>query len=1152
MLHAQVILDLIRRVRTRWRTLILLRGLVRGALAASAVLASALAASALAGRSPLVLALLGVGAVAMAAGAVIWGLWPARDHPSNARVARFIEEADPTLADRLVSAVDVLDSGRETDVPLLAGPMLADASRRAAVVEPSTIVPGAAVRRVVFQTALALLLVVAVAFIGRDTARRSRDAIAFTLFPSRTALNVSPGDVRIRAGAPLTIEARLMGTEAPVPVQLDRSQADDAPEEGWTTTDMASASSGSYMIELDSVSESFSYRVIAGALTSDVYTVTVARPPRVTGVDVEYSYSNELGIDPHVEPDSGDIYAPAGTKVRLHVHTDGDGVAGELTLDDGSTVELEPAGSTLVAGLTVTGDGSYRIALVDRGGLTNPGDTEYFIRILEDRPPEVRVLRPARDRDVTRLEEVEIDAEAADDFGLDRFELVYAIGGGPEQVVPFELTRGVTSVSGNRTLYLEDLDIEPGDFVSYYVRARDRARGRRSTESRSDIFFLQVKPFEQRFRLAQSQAMGGGATDQFLDDLVAAQKEIIVATWQLERRAQASGGERSKADVQAVARAEAELKTRVEQSASSMRTATMRDPRRRPQLGLPPRPAPPVQTSTGEDSMTSAALAMGQAVDALDRLNTGDAVNPEMEALTHLLQAQAEIAERQVVRQQAGSGSGSNRSGEDLSGLFDRELQHLQETNYETPSTSEQRDEQTDDVLDRVRQLARRQDELLRRQQELERAQLTEEEFRRVLERLSREQSQLRQQAEELARQMAGQQQSQSEQRQNGSGGGPSGRPGARQAGGSQMRAASEDMRNAATEMSRQDSGQARQRGMRALERLRDLERQLQSSTPDGRRRALGQLQFEARQLAEAERRVGAEVGRLDGSDPDAGQDAMRRLAGEQERLTERFGRLAEALETQGASGASGQDRESARLQEAAAAAAQSLDQQGIGGQMQELANALRDASAGPPAPDNQLPEASQDAGAMPDSRGLRRASDEVGRALENVADTLAAAREGDDYARRLADQLARARQLREGLDRLGRQLDEQSANADAAALARDYERQLRETGQLADELNREHPGWLPHGGVGFTIEGSGMVLSAPGTEAFKQDFAAWENLRRQATQALVQVEAALSGRLNARASQDRLASEIDDPAPAGYQQQVDKYFKALAGRGRR
>ena len=73
------------------------------------------------------------------------------------------------------------------------------------------------------------------------------------------------------------------------------------------------------------------------------------------------------------------------------------------------------------------------------------------------------------------------------------------------------------------------------------------------------------------------------------------------------------------------------------------------------------------------------------------------------------------------------------------------------------------------------------------------------------------------------------------------------------------------------------------------------------------------------------------------------------------------------------------------------------------------------------------------------------------------------------------------------------------------------------------------------------------MTLSAPGTEAFKQDFAKWEQLRQQATLLLGQAESSLSQRLQVQLARDRLAAGAGDRAPAAYQQQVDQYFKALA-----
>ena len=658
---------------------------------------------------------------------IVRALWPVRQLPSDKQVARFIEEREPSLDDRLVSAVDVASLNGSAGAPALSAMMLADANRRAAAVEPSAIITGEVLRRAGFQAAGALLVLAVVAFLGRGTARQSVDALRLALFPSRVTLEVKPGNARLQVGTPLTIEARLVGNQAPVAAQLQRA-ANEGNVDGWIAVDMPQDESGVFRASLDSVAESFKYRVVAGGFTSPSFDITVARPPRITRIDLEYKYPDGLGLQPRKEEDSGDIYAPAGTNVRLLVHTDRAVASGEMALGAGQSVGLSPSrtsqaasgdgGTVLEASLTVERDDSYRVRIADRDGLSAPGETEYFIRMLDDRPPEVRVLKPARDRNVTRLEEVDIEAEAQDDFGIERLDLVYSVRGGKDQIVPLDIPKRAATVNGAHTIYLEDLNVKPGDFVSYYVRARDLARGRRSSEARSDIFFLEVKPFEQEFTLAQSQAMGAGGGSPQLDDLVSAQKEIIVATWKLDRRAAAASGAKSDQDIKSVGRAEAELKTRVEETSSSFRESTMRDPRRRQPTPGAPRAG---QTTPEEDAMTAAALAMGKAVGSLQALKTKDALPPELEALNHLLKAQGQVKERQITRQTGNGPGGANRSTQDLSSLFDKELQRHQQTNYETPTSTEQKGDPESSLLEKIRELAQRQDELLRQQQELAR-----------------------------------------------------------------------------------------------------------------------------------------------------------------------------------------------------------------------------------------------------------------------------------------------------------------------------------------------------------------------------------------------------------------------------------------------
>jgi ElaB/YqjD/DUF883 family membrane-anchored ribosome-binding protein len=184
-----------------------------------------------------------------------------------------------------------------------------------------------------------------------------------------------------------------------------------------------------------------------------------------------------------------------------------------------------------------------------------------------------------------------------------------------------------------------------------------------------------------------------------------------------------------------------------------------------------------------------------------------------------------------------------------------------------------------------------------------------------------------------------------------------------------------------------------------------------------------------------------------------------------------------------------------------------------------------------------------------------RREQEEVARALDRLADRIGqAVNPSDQASRQMTEQLARTQDIREQIESLTRELEQLSQQtgqrnpADAARLRDDYNRRLQEARELLGQVGPDNPE-LKNGGIGFTFEGQGMVMSAPGTEPFKQDFAKWEQLRKQVTLALDRAQSELSRKLQARDTRDRLAAGADDEPPAAYQQQVDDYFKSLAGK---
>ncbi|MDQ3486219.1 MAG: hypothetical protein M3468_00630 [Acidobacteriota bacterium] len=1113
----QRLAELLSAVRRRWFMTVALRASGTAmAVAAVPILAAATVYWFVAPAGTALLAL-AVATLVLVVGGIALVVRRIQRRPDDRRVARFIEErveelpGNRPMDDCVVSAVQASGVPADDARAPFGALVVAAALRRLENIDAGSLVTSASIRRAaLFGGAGAGLLALAI-IAGYPGLMHSYETARLRLFPGSISVDVQPGNLRIAAGKPVTIKATLHAFGA----ELARTAPTLTVKAGGESrvVNMAAAEDG-FEFHFESVDRTFEYSVSAGRLVSPAYTVTALFPPRVQRIDIQYQYPAFSGLRPRTEEDGGDVYAPAGTRVRLAIHVDKPVASGELTMSSGASPIAESGGRVVHADMLLTRNDSYRIRLADADGLVSDGDSEYFIRLMDDRPPDVRILRPAGDQGITPLEEVAIEARAEDDFGVASLDLVFAVGGGPERTVPFtKVSGGETDRTGAHLLAAEDLNVKPGDVITYYARARDVGRGKRSTETRSDLFFLEVRPFNEEFVASQSQAnSGAGAADQQLDSLIAAQKEIISATWNIERR---SGGGRSTADIKAIAQAQAELKARAERALGPGRA-------RRPGF-LPQQIVRPPQPPSGDNPIASAVAAMTKAVEQLASDRTREAITHEMTALNGLLQAQAEVRRREIAQQQNSNagGRGSNRQTQDLSALFDKELQRQQRTNYEQRSQIEERPPQENqEAADRIRDLAKRQEAINARQRELER--MAEEERKRELAKLTRDQEELQRQAEALSREMGQSSQRQSDSnQQKGQQQGQSLQDGKPQAGAQQkpqpgssgMRGAAEQMRQAAGDMQRNDSQSAARSGERAADQLRQLEQQMRHGSGDARQRAAADLQSEAQQIAQEQRRIAGEAERLQKGAGADGGDARRRLAADKDRLADRV----ESLEREATrlGGEPGKGDEQARAREAAA----QLQRGRVSQAMREGAQQMKESASPPPA----------------------GAEQQIAQTLDRVVEKLGGA--ASSQARQMAGELERAREARATLDRLEAQMKAAEGKEGAQQLRQQYEQELRRT---RDALGRPTDARRDARGGG-TPEEQQLSGSAPGTEAFKQDRSGWESLRKDVDRALEEHEMAVSRRLAKALGDERLSAGGSQRVPEQYRHLVAKYYESLA-----
>ena len=78
---------------------------------------------------------------------------------------------------------------------------------------------------------------------------------------------------------------------------------------------------------------------------------------------------------------------------------------------------------------------------------------------------------------------------------------MYSVNGGAEKTIRlFDGKKRLPEVTAGHTFYLEELDVKPGDFVSYYARAADNDAVAGAKPATSDMYFVRVRPLSKDFK----------------------------------------------------------------------------------------------------------------------------------------------------------------------------------------------------------------------------------------------------------------------------------------------------------------------------------------------------------------------------------------------------------------------------------------------------------------------------------------------------------------------------------------------------------------------------------------------------------------------------------------------------------------------------
>jgi hypothetical protein len=343
---------------------------------------------------------------------------------------------------------------------------------------------------------------------------------------------VAPGDIEVERGTGLVISARFGGTPPPE-AMLVLISASGKTKRLPLERHLADPVFGTSLLE---VSEDGFYHVEYRNKKTRDYKISVFDYPVLTCADADLRFPNYTGLTNQTIRDTHRISAVEGTRLTYALELNKPVTRARfIGKEQMLALGVQTNAVAVLNDFTLTNSARYWLELVDSAGRTNKTPVEFVIQVLPDLPPEVKITFPRGDPRVSSLEELQLQGEARDDFGLLKYGFGLGVAGQEPQF--FEMGQSApANVKRQFTnqIALEKLGVKIDQVVSYFAWADDYGPDGQVRRTFSDIFFAEVRPFEEIFRADESGASESqqGNQDVRLAEL---QKQIVIATWNIQR-----------------------------------------------------------------------------------------------------------------------------------------------------------------------------------------------------------------------------------------------------------------------------------------------------------------------------------------------------------------------------------------------------------------------------------------------------------------------------------------------------------------------------------------------------------------------------------------------------------------------------------------
>lgn len=502
----------LRRLRGRLRTLITLEGLAR----ILAVLGLLMVLTFLFDWATPLPAVLRLVLTLLCAFLLVVTFWRSLVSPLGRRVmddqvAIAVERRFPDLNDKLISTVQLARLGPDEgffNSPELVEALLKETEEEVGARKFKGVFSSSSVARFWLLAAMFVVLIGGFAFGNDNFGKIAKLYLARYLtpfsapdWPKYNQLEVVDPILTVAKGDDVEIKVESTGRRHPSTVTIySQFDSQDSEEESL----MLKYGTSSFKKVFENVNEGFWYYAVGGDARTQKHKIYVKIRPHIEDIRLWLEYPGYTGLKstlPEKPIKTGNVRVPAGTVIKFVATSNNILKSARLTgegiepVDDKNNWSAQKEGdiedNKIFRGSFVARQSShYTFHLVDTDGFDNYSNHKpvtYNLRVLEDRPPVVRVLKPARNNMMTPNAILPLSIEIKDEYGLkDAILKFYKITESEQTEVENEDTLQFTNQQGEAiniesekevafdfNFNLEPIEAKIGDTVIYYVESRD-------------------------------------------------------------------------------------------------------------------------------------------------------------------------------------------------------------------------------------------------------------------------------------------------------------------------------------------------------------------------------------------------------------------------------------------------------------------------------------------------------------------------------------------------------------------------------------------------------------------------------------------------------------------------------------------------------